>query len=179
MRGKQQLQLLAASSLPLISAIHRRCQKSQEKAETQERDFTLGVEKLAVLTGTNFVDDVGLEVDVERAGHVFAGTRFGEKGAESVILKSKFVVNPTSALTGSADLGVLRVKQTPIGRETVLERVLNDRKSENRKVPRSITTYKAPSKRYPTGHRLGPAMFAFRRIAADWTCRNNVRRGSR
>jgi hypothetical protein len=81
------------------------------------------VEELAVLAGTDLVNDVGLEVDVQRAGHVFASTGLGEEGAESIILKAKFVVNPTSALTRSADLGSLRVKQTTIGGETVLERV--------------------------------------------------------
>lgn len=43
------------------------------------------MEKTPVCASLDFVDDIGLEVDVERSGHVFSRGRLGEEGGEAII----------------------------------------------------------------------------------------------
>ena len=50
------------------------------------------MEKTPVRASLDFVDDIGLEVDVERPGHVFARRRLGEEGAEAMIGVSLFTL---------------------------------------------------------------------------------------
>jgi hypothetical protein len=67
--------------------------------ETQNRQHTVAgsillasdhgfwVEKAAVGARSNLIDDIGLEVNVERAGDVFSSRGFREERAESVITR--------------------------------------------------------------------------------------------
>lgn len=48
-------------------------------------DEGLGMEKTPVRASLDFVNDIGLEVDVERPRHVFPRGRFGEEGAEAFV----------------------------------------------------------------------------------------------
>ena len=59
-------------------------------------DESLGVEEGAVDTGPDLVDDVGLEVDVERAGHVLAGRGFREESAEAIVVGGGRALNKTT-----------------------------------------------------------------------------------
>jgi len=56
------------------------------------RDQLLRVEQLTIGTGTDFIDDSGLEIYEYRAWDVFASTSFGEKGVEGVITSSDSLV---------------------------------------------------------------------------------------
>lgn len=49
-------------------------------------DHGLWVEEGAVGTSPYFIDDIGFEIDVKRARHVFAGTGLGEESAEARVV---------------------------------------------------------------------------------------------
>ena len=49
------------------------------------RDELLWVEELSVGTGTDLIDNGGLEIEEDAAGDVLAGTSLGEEGVESII----------------------------------------------------------------------------------------------
>jgi len=51
------------------------------------RDQLLGVEKLAVGTGADLVDDSWLEIEEDCAGHVLAGSSLREEGSERVVVR--------------------------------------------------------------------------------------------
>jgi len=55
-------------------------------------DELLGVEQLTVGTGTNLIDDGGLEIDEDRARHVLASSSLREEGVERVITTSNSLV---------------------------------------------------------------------------------------
>lgn len=59
-------------------------------------DEGLGVEETPVGARPYFVDDIGLEIDVERTGHVLAGGCLGEESAEAVIVCRGRVLNETT-----------------------------------------------------------------------------------
>lgn len=65
-------------------------------------DHCLGVEKASVGSGSDLVDDVGLEVNVERSGNVLAGTGLGEEGREAVIVGAGLIHQSTIGLDVSA-----------------------------------------------------------------------------
>lgn len=48
-------------------------------------DKSVRVEKAPVRTSLDFIDHVGLEINVQRAGHVFARRRFGKERAEAAV----------------------------------------------------------------------------------------------
>ena len=48
-------------------------------------DELLGVEELSVGSGTDLIDDGGLEIEEDGSGDVLAGTSLGEEGVESVV----------------------------------------------------------------------------------------------
>jgi len=48
-------------------------------------DELLGVEQLSVGAGSDLIDDGGLEIEEDGAGHVLASTSLGEEGVESVV----------------------------------------------------------------------------------------------
>lgn len=48
-------------------------------------DELLGVEQVLVLSGSDLINHVGLEIDVDGSGHVLAGTGLGEEGGESLL----------------------------------------------------------------------------------------------
>ena len=50
------------------------------------RHKSLGVEETPVGAVTNLINDIGLEVNVERPRHVLARGRLREKGAEAIIV---------------------------------------------------------------------------------------------
>ena len=56
------------------------------------RDHSLGVEEGAVRASLHIVDGTGLEVDVERAGHVLAVARLGEEGRKAAVMVAVFLV---------------------------------------------------------------------------------------
>lgn len=47
---------------------------------------SLGMEKTPVWTAPDFIDDIGFEIYVQGAGHVFARGSFGEERAEATIV---------------------------------------------------------------------------------------------
>ena len=70
-------------------------------------DQQLGVEELTVTTSSDLVDGGRVQVDKERAGHVFTTARLGEEG-----------------LIGAAVKDILRVRVgTTIKAKTVLEKI--------------------------------------------------------
>ncbi len=70
------------------------------------RDEGLGVEERTEGAGADLVDDVGLQIDVDRAGHVLAAAGLAEESRETVIV-----------LRGAA------LEDASIGAETVLGQV--------------------------------------------------------
>jgi len=48
-------------------------------------DELLGVEQLSVGTGTDLIDDSGLEIEEDSAGDVLASTSLGEEGVEGIV----------------------------------------------------------------------------------------------
>ena len=53
------------------------------------RHKSLGMEETPVGTVANLVDDIGLEVNVERPRHMLARGRLREKGAETIIVRGR------------------------------------------------------------------------------------------
>ena len=54
------------------------------------------MEKTAVCTTSNLVDDVGFEVNVEGTGNVFSGRSFREKGAEPITTGRGITIDETA-----------------------------------------------------------------------------------
>ena len=54
------------------------------------------MEKAAVGTGSNLVDDIRLKVDVEGTGNMFSARSFGEEGAEPIITGRSSAFNQTA-----------------------------------------------------------------------------------
>ena len=59
-------------------------------------DESLGVEETPVGARPYLVDDIGLEIDVERTGHVLARGSFREESAEAVVVCGGRVLNETT-----------------------------------------------------------------------------------
>lgn len=59
-------------------------------------DESLRVEKTPVRAASDLIDDIGLEVDVERTGHVLAGGCLREKCAEAIIAGTRRTINQTT-----------------------------------------------------------------------------------
>ena len=55
-------------------------------------DQLFGVEQLAVSTGSDFIDHSGFEIEEDAAGHVLAGTGFGEESVESIITSADSLI---------------------------------------------------------------------------------------
>jgi len=75
-------------------------------------DELLGVEELTVGTGTDLVDDGGLEIEEHTSGDVLASTSLGEEGVESV------VATTDSLIGGHLTVGlnsVLEAEELPAG----------------------------------------------------------------
>jgi len=51
-------------------------------------DQLFGVEQLAVGSGSDFIDHSGFKIEEHAAGHVLAGTSFGEESVESIVSTS-------------------------------------------------------------------------------------------
>jgi len=73
-------------------------------------DELLGVVELAVGTGADLVDHGGLEVEVDSAGHVLAGTSLREEGVERVVATTDGLVGGHLAVRLDA---VLEAVQLP------------------------------------------------------------------
>ena len=56
-------------------------------------DESLRVEETPIGAGPYFVDDIGLEIDVKRTGHVLARGSFREESAEAIILRRRRVLS--------------------------------------------------------------------------------------
>lgn len=54
------------------------------------------MEETPVRARTDLVDDVGLEVDVERTRYVLAGRRLGEERAEAIIVRRRGTLDKTT-----------------------------------------------------------------------------------
>lgn len=54
------------------------------------------MEEAPVGSGPDLIDDVGLEVDVKRAGNVLARRGLGEEGAEAIVVGGGRAVNETT-----------------------------------------------------------------------------------
>ena len=61
-------------------------------------DHRLGVEQASVGSRSDFVDDVGLQVDVERSGDVLAGAGLGEESREAVVIGAGLIHQSTIGL---------------------------------------------------------------------------------
>ena len=55
-------------------------------------DKLLGVVELTIGSGADFVNDGGLEIEVDSAGHVLASSSLGEEGVESIITTTNGLV---------------------------------------------------------------------------------------
>jgi len=51
-----------------------------------------GVEQLTVGSGSDFIDHGGFEIEEDAAGHVLAGTSFGEESVESIITSTDSLI---------------------------------------------------------------------------------------
>jgi len=76
------------------------------------RDELLGVEKLSVGAGTDFIDNGGLEIEEDSAGDVLASTSLGEEGVESIIATTDGLIG--RHLTVRLDT-VLEAEELPAG----------------------------------------------------------------
>ena len=54
------------------------------------------MEETPVGAGPYFVDDIGLEIDVERTGHVLARGCLGEESAEAIVVRGRRVLDETT-----------------------------------------------------------------------------------
>jgi len=54
------------------------------------------VEETAVGTGSDLIDDIGLEVNIEGTGNVFSGRGLREEGAEPVITRRDRIPGQTT-----------------------------------------------------------------------------------
>jgi len=75
-------------------------------------DELLGVEQLSVGTGTDLIDDSGLEIEEDSAGDVLASTSLGEEGVESVVTATDGLIG--RHLTVRLDT-VLEAEELPAG----------------------------------------------------------------
>jgi hypothetical protein len=75
-------------------------------------DQLLGVEELSVGAGPDLVDNGGLEVEEDAAGHVLSGTGFAEEGVEGIITASDGFVGGHLAVGLDS---VLEAEQLPAG----------------------------------------------------------------
>ena len=72
------------------------------------------MEEAAVRATAHLVDDVGLEIDVERAGDVFPGGRLGEESAEAIDAALDGALSDTTVrLQKSAFVRIQRVWMSP------------------------------------------------------------------
>lgn len=55
-------------------------------------DELLGVEQVLVLSGSNLVDHVGLEIDVDGSGNVLSGASLGEEGGETLLSRTSLSI---------------------------------------------------------------------------------------
>ena len=76
------------------------------------RDELLWVEELSVGTGTDLIDNGGLEIEEDAAGDVLASTSLGEEGVESIITTTDGLVR--RHLTVGLDT-VLKAEELPAG----------------------------------------------------------------
>ena len=75
-------------------------------------DELLGVEELSVGAGSDLIDNGGLEIEEDAAGHVLASTSLGEEGVESVVATTDGLVR--WHLTVGLDT-VLEAEELPAG----------------------------------------------------------------
>ena len=54
------------------------------------------MEEAAIGAVANLIDDIRLEIDVERTRHVFARRGLGEEGAEAIIVLGRRIVRKTT-----------------------------------------------------------------------------------
>merc|ERR1711938_234390 len=90
------------------------------------RDDLLGVEELAVRARADLVADRRLEVDVDRARDVLAGTRLREEGVEGIVAAADGLVRGHLAVGLDA---VLEAEELPAG-VTALETGLANVKAD-------------------------------------------------
>jgi hypothetical protein len=79
-------QLLAASSLPVVCYVSIDRQQYITKRLTSNHG--LGVEEATEGTRANLINDIGLEIDIERTRDVLARRGLREEGGEAIILGS-------------------------------------------------------------------------------------------
>ena len=75
-------------------------------------DELLWMEELAVGSGSDLIDDGGLEIEEDSAGDVLAGTSLGEEGVESIVATTDGLVR--GHLTVRLD-SVLKAEELPAG----------------------------------------------------------------
>jgi len=75
-------------------------------------DELLGVEQLSVGTGTDLIDDSGLEIEEDASGDVLAGTSLGEEGVEGIVATADSLIG--GHLTVRLD-SVLEAEELPAG----------------------------------------------------------------
>ena len=73
-------------SVPAHASWHRDASRTVARGILLASDKGFGVEKTPVGPGADLVDNVGLEVDVKRAGHVLARRGLREESAEAIVV---------------------------------------------------------------------------------------------
>jgi len=75
-------------------------------------DELLGVEQLSVSSGTDLIDDSGLEIEEDSAGDVLAGTSLGEEGVEGIVTTTDSLIGGHLAIGLNS---VLEAEELPAG----------------------------------------------------------------
>merc|ERR1719272_591279 len=75
-------------------------------------DELLGVEQLSVGSGTDLIDDGGLEIEEDGSGDVLAGTSLGEEGVEGIVTATDSLIGGHLAIGLNS---VLEAEELPAG----------------------------------------------------------------
>jgi hypothetical protein len=75
-------------------------------------DQLFGVEQLAVGSGSDFIDHSGFKIEEHAAGHVLAGSSFGEESVESIITSTDSLIGGHLAIRLNA---VFEAEELPAG----------------------------------------------------------------
>jgi hypothetical protein len=115
-------QLLAASSLPVICYVS--IDRQQHITKRLTSNHGLGVEEATEGARANLINDIGLEIDIERTRDMLARRGLREEGGEAIILGSavlKTTIGLKAVPSGEFVIVWSHVKDTHV--QTVLDGV--------------------------------------------------------